>query len=79
MRELTKHEKKTLKNIFDELCTCSLYMGTYDARHGNDHFMYGINSVMSTLASMISEEEEHNFNKTFFENMIYSEEKAKGE
>jgi hypothetical protein len=33
---------------------------------------------MSTLASMISEEEEYNFNKTFFENMIYSEEKAKG-
>lgn len=32
MRELTKHEKATLKNIFEELKKCELFIGKYDAK-----------------------------------------------
>ena len=76
MRKLTKHEKTTLKNIFEELKTCNLFVGKYDAKNGNKHYMYGINSVMECLAYMIDEKYGDNFSKEFFENMLTSEEKA---
>ena len=76
MRELTKHEKAILKNIFKELKKCGLFVGKYDAKHGNEHYMYGINSVMECLAYMIDEKYGDNFSKEFVENMLTSEEKA---
>lgn len=76
MRELTKHEKATLKNIFEELKTCNLFVGKYDAKHGDKHFMYGVHSVMECLAYMIDEKYGDKFSHEFFENMLTSEEKA---
>ena len=77
MRKLTKHEKDTLSNIFDELCKCELFIGKYDARHGKEEFMYGIETVMETLADMISTKKADEFCKLFTENMITSEERSK--
>ena len=76
MRELTKHEKATLKNIFEELKKCGLFVGNYDAKNGDEHFMYGVCAVMECLAYMISEKDGDNFSKEFIENMLTSEEKA---
>lgn len=76
MRELTKHEKTTLKNIFEELKKCGLFVGKYDAKNGNEQFMYGVCAVMECLTYMISEEDGDNFSKEFIENMLTSEEKA---
>lgn len=76
MRELTKHEKATLKNIFEELKKCNLFVGKYDAKHGNEYFMYGVNYVMDCLAYMIDEKYGREFSHEFFENMLTSEEKA---
>lgn len=76
MRELTKHEKATLKNIFEELKKCGLFVGKYDARNGNEHFMYGVSAVMECLAYMIDNEYGDNFSREFIENMLTSEEKT---
>lgn len=76
MRKLTKHEKTTLKNIFEELKTCELLTGKYDAKNGNEHYMYGISAVMECLAYMIDEKYGDDFSKEFIENMLTSEEKA---
>lgn len=76
MRELTRHERKTLKNIFEELKKCNLFVGKYDARNGDEHFMYGVSSVMECLAYMIDEKYANDFSHEFFENMLTSEEKA---
>lgn len=75
MRELTKHEKATLKNIFEELKKCNLFVGKYDAKNGNKDFMYGVASVMECLAYMIDDECGYNFSHEFYENMLTSEEK----
>lgn len=76
MRELTKHEKATLENIFEELKKCDLFIGKYDAKNGNKHYMYGVNSVMECLAYMIDEKYGNDFSHEFFENMLTSEEEA---
>ena len=76
MRELTKHEKATLKNIFEELKKCDLFVGNYDAKNGNKDFMYGVNSVMDCLAYMIDEKYGNAFSHEFFENMLTSEEEV---
>lgn len=76
MRELTKHEKATLKNIFEELKNCELFVGKYDAEHGDEQFMYGISSVMECLAYMIDGKYGDDFSHEFNENMLTSEEKA---
>lgn len=77
MRKLTKREKETLSNIFNELCKCELFIGKYDAKHGNEHFMYGISTVMECLANMISNEMYDAFNDMFTKNMIESEKKVR--
>jgi hypothetical protein len=76
MRELTKHEKATLKNIFEELKKCELFVGKYDAKNGDEQFMYGISTIMECLAYMIDEKYGDDFSKEFIENMLTSEEKA---
>ena len=76
MRELTKPEKATLKNIFEELKKCDLFVGKYDARRGNENFMFGISSVMECLAYMIDEKYGDDFSHEFNENMLTSEEKV---
>lgn len=76
MRELTKHERETLENIFAELRKCDLFIGKYDAKNGNEQYMYGVSTVMECLAYMISEKNGDNFSKEFIENMLTSEEKA---
>ena len=62
----------TIEELFNELKTCNLFIGCYDAKHGNEHFMYGIETVMEYIASKISDETAKNFADTFFQNMIDS-------
>jgi hypothetical protein len=51
-----------------------LFTGRYDARYGNKHYMYGINSVMEYIAYRVGEDCFNAFNKHFTNNMIKSEE-----
>lgn len=78
MRELTKHEKATLKNFFDDniIEANNFFIGKYDAYHGSESFMNGIETALSYVASFISDEYCYDFEKNFFENMIASENEA---
>lgn len=76
MLNLTREEKKTLKKVIDDMKSCGLFYGNYDARHGDPHFMYGVNMVMEHLAYLISESFGNDFSQKFIENMIKSEKRC---
>lgn len=76
MLNLTREEKQILKKVIDDMKNCGLFYGNYDARHGDPHFMYGINTVMEYLAYQVSEEYGEEFCEMFLENMIKSEKRC---
>ena len=78
MRELNANEKEMLKGIIEEMRECGMFEGRYDAKNGNPMFMYGISTVMEYLAYRVSDEYGDNFSDTFIQNLIISEQKAKG-
>lgn len=70
-------EKTAFEIVFNKLCTCSLFMGKYDAKHGTPSYMYGINAVMENIAYHIDEETYFNYNKQWVTNIINSKERNK--
>ena len=72
MIELNDTEKSTLKNIFDKIDT-GLLKGHYDAKHGDEHFMYGILTAMNFFAYLVSEDFGDKFDDNFTKNMLDSE------
>lgn len=71
MMKLTDNEREILKKIVENMRKCGLFTGKFDAKNGNVkliHFMYGINTVMEYLTSLISEEYQNEFDKEFMEN-----------
>lgn len=58
--------------VLNKLKECSLLCGVYDARNGNEHYMYGISTVMEIIANYAGDEE---FEDMFLKNMTISEEK----
>lgn len=55
---------------------CGLFVGRYDAMNGDEHFMYGISTVMEYIAHQVSEEDGYNFSEMFNNNLIESKKKA---
>lgn len=60
--------KDMLKNGY------SLFRGRFDAKNGNIHYMYGINTVMEFIANEAGNE---NFNDIFLRNFKNCIDKAK--
>lgn len=50
-----------------------MFKGVYDARNGNDSFMYGIQTVMEYIASSIDENYHQIFSDMFTRNMVECE------
>lgn len=71
------NKQEAFKIVYEELKKCPLLMGKYDAKNGNEHFMYGVSTVMEVIAANISEEVQDEYLDTFNENMTKSEEKYK--
>lgn len=69
--------KEIYKVILDELCEYPIFRGEYDAKNGNEHYMYGIWSVMESLAGKVSDEELDRFNTMFATNLCKSEDKVR--
>ena len=76
MKKLNRIERLILAKVFINLCECGLFVGKYDAEHGDEHFMYGVNTVMESLAYMISDKVGDTFNEAFLRNMEKSEKKV---
>jgi hypothetical protein len=76
MLELNQDEKRVLEKITNQLRTCDLFNGIYDAKNGDEQFMYGIEIIMEYLAVNISDEYFVEFCDTFAKNMLKSLEKT---
>lgn len=73
---LNQEEKKVIEKVVDGMTECGLFCGRYDAKNGNEHFMYGVSTVMEYLAYLVSDEYGDEFSDTFTKNMIKSEKKV---
>lgn len=59
-----------------EMMECSLFRGEYDAKHGEESFMYGIATVMEYLALKVGEDFYQEVSDIFAKNMVKSLDKA---
>ena len=66
-------KSEAYKIVFDDLIQCDLFKGIYDAKHGNEQYMYGISAVMECIAQGVSDECYESFNNKFINNMLESE------
>lgn len=64
------NEREAFQIVLNKLKECQLFCGKYDARNGNEHFMYGISTVMEVIASYAGDE---TFEEMFLQNMYESE------
>jgi hypothetical protein len=55
---------------------CGFFVGSFDAKNGNKHFMYGIETVMELIALNSSKEDYKKFCEIFSENFQKSLDKA---
>ncbi len=69
---------KAYKMVFEDMVNsgCDLWVGKYDAKHGNKHFMYGVGTVMEHIAYEANEGDNQNFLRLFAGNMTESEDKV---
>jgi hypothetical protein len=75
---MTEAKAHAYKIVFDDLCRVGLFVGKYDAVHGDEHFMYGINTVMEFVAHGVSDECLDEFSDRFNVNMLKSQEAVAG-
>lgn len=68
-----RHHRKAFEYVLDQLRECGLFIGKYDAEHGNEHFMFGVGTVMECIAYNVSDRCGDYFNDTFTDNMTESE------
>jgi hypothetical protein len=71
--DLQKAYEMVLNDIVES--GCDLFLGSYDAKHGNKNFMYGIKTIMEFIAYKVSEEQGDEFSHLFINNLIKSEKK----
>lgn len=70
MFNLTTEEKKTLESIINRAMNdIGLFRGEYDHNNGNEHFMYGINTVIEYFAYLVGEDFGEEVSNKFFKNM----------
>ena len=66
------NKQEAFRIVLEELKKIPLLCGIYDARNGNEHFMYGVSTVMEIIAHNAVDEE---FEDMFIKNMVNSEDK----
>lgn len=67
---------KEARAVYEKLMEAPLFRGIYDAKNGNEHFMYGIATVMEYIANLVSEDTYEKYNEMLHRNMTASEERA---
>jgi hypothetical protein len=70
-------KREAYRIVFEDLTSIDgLFTGRYDYKNGKETFMYGISTVMESIAVHVSDECYEAFQKRFFDNMVKSEERA---
>ena len=67
--------------VFNDMMNsgCGLLVGKYDAKNGNEKYMFGVDTVMEWIAYKVSEVQGDNFSELFTKNMVESQKKARGD
>lgn len=77
MITLTNEQKAVVKEVFEEMIfDIEMFRGRYDAKNGDEHFMFGISTPLTYLAYAIDEEYGERFDSMFMKNMTKSIEEA---
>ena len=77
MITLTNEQKAVVKEVFEEMILdIELFRGHYDAKNGDEHFMFGISTPLTYLAYTLDEECGREFDSMFMKNMQKSIEEA---
>lgn len=69
------NKKEAFEIVYNELIKNPMLQGNYDAKNGNENFMYGICTVMEVIANNISEEKYDEYSTLWVNNMTKSEER----
>ena len=64
------------KAIIEKLQEKKFFTGIYDAKNGNDDFMYGMLTVLEAIAKLQSEDYANEVQAKFLKNMSDSEERV---
>lgn len=75
---MTNTVQDAYRVVFNDILNsgCGLMVGEYDAKNGDEQFMYGISIVMEWIAYRVSKADGDAFSDLFMKNMIKSEEKV---
>lgn len=65
-------EKEAFEIVLNKLKELPLFVGEYDAAHGDDHFMYGVEMVMEYISYQVSDEAGAAFEDEFYDNIVKS-------
>lgn len=67
--------------VFNDMMNsgCGLLVGKYDAKNGNEKYMFGVDTVMEWIAYKVSEVQGNDFSELFTKNMVESQKKARGD
>ena len=67
--------------VFNDMMNsgCGLLVGKYDAKNGNEKYMFGVDTVMEWIAYKVSEAQGNDFSELFTKNMVESQKKARGD
>ena len=68
--------KEEIRKLVSKMMECPMFRGEYDAKHGNESFMYGIATVIEYLASLADDTFYQEVSDAFTHNMVKSQEKV---
>lgn len=68
------NKEEVYRMVFGDLRTVPMFSGKYDAEHGSAEFMYGVEAVMTHIASECCNSNQlDRWMKTFYDNMSESQ------
>lgn len=78
---MTDTIKDAYRIVFNDMMNseCGLLVGKYDAKNGNEKYMFGVDTVMEWIAYKVSEAQGDDFSELFTKNMVESQKKARGD
>lgn len=78
---MTDTVKDAYRIVFNDMMNseCGLLVGKYDAKNGNEKYMFGVDTVMEWIAYKVSEVQGDDFSELFTKNMVESQKKARGD
>lgn len=78
---MTNTVQDAYRIVFNDMMNsgCGLLVGKYDAKNGNEKYMFGVDTVMEWIAYKVSEAQGDDFSELFTKNMVESQKKARGD